>query len=97
MIEGIKSIQRERAECVLTDAQITYSIESGFFRDLLCEGECPSDSELYCGDGYGDDLDDPKLLALLDQVPEDSDDSEIIDRIVNSEERDMSVVDLVSV
>lgn len=93
MIEGIKQIARERAEAVLTESKFSHAFENSIAVDVLLEGECVSERDIFgenpaesvlVNDKSGDEA--SKIERLIDMLPEDDSDDDIIEQIINADD-----------
>ena len=86
MINGIKLIQRERAENALHDMFIESAVETGTIADLLEEGALPSEEEIHGEDTDLNANEDPVIIELINRLPADINEDEVIDKLVNSKD-----------
>lgn len=92
MIDCIKQIARERASEVLFESKITNAFASSQIADVLLEGECMSEADIF-SDKAKDKLladssaesEEEKIDKLIEMLPEDDADDELISQIVNAE------------
>ena len=76
MLNTIKRICEERAEAVLTETYFDYAMKTDEALTLLENGPL-------CGEDCA--VEDPAIADIIDKIPEDNTDTEVIARIVNAE------------
>lgn len=97
MINGIRLIQRERAESALHDMFIESAVENGDVMDLMLEGEAPSEEEIMLGQTKPvSEEDDPVIMDLINKLPDDVNDEELIDKLINSHDENPELTDIVT-
>ena len=96
MINGIKLIQRERAELALHDMFIESAVENGDIIDMMMEGEVLSEEEIMLDHPKSiSEEDDPVIMDLINKLPDDVDDEELIDKLINSTAENTELTDIV--
>ena len=96
MIDGIKLIQRERAELALQDMFIESAVENGDIIDMMMEGEVLSEEEIMLDHPKSiSEEDDPVIMDLINKLPDDVDDEELIDKLINSTAENTELTDIV--
>lgn len=76
MLSTLRRISEERAEAVLTETYLDYAVKNNEALTLLEGGSLCEDD---CG------VEDPAIADIIDKIPEDDTDAEVIARIVNAE------------
>ena len=96
MIDGIKLIQRERAELALQDMFIESAVENGDIIDMMMEGEVLSEEEIMLDHPKSISAeDDPVIMDLINKLPDDVDDEELVDKLINSTAENTELTDIV--
>ena len=96
MIDGIKLIQRERAELALQDMFIESAVENGDIIDMMMEGEVLSEEEIMLDHPKSTSAEaDPVIMDLLNKLPADVDDEALIDKLINSTAENTELTDIV--
>lgn len=88
MLSTLKRIRDERADAVLTETYFNYAVKTGEALTLLEGGPL-------CDDGADPAIEDPAIADIIDKIPEDDTDAEVISRILGAE-GDIDVEDLLT-